>query len=445
MKTHSRAFSLGLVSISLLMIGCTITLGPVDDNGALADDRTSVLPKPKQPRWEEPVLDAAQQARKDESERYVAEVIYKGSTIAQTIQLPSGDIVDGIDRATLPTLPSVIPPLPWLPQNVTLPDGVELGLTEVEQIPALADLVSTAAPFHRPTFWPYILGETDATSIQDYLAHYQVAGQPSGNRLYAGLISTAPNRGLSGYMNQFRPDVATDSFSMLEFAVTCPADGPARELVGVVISVDKFNSFGKNQHGLTNGEPRLHIEYARSKDGQMQFAWDGLDGEFVANPLRRYRPGQVVPVSTLGGAQVEHLIAIFQAPTGDWWVTYRQELLGYYPAKLFTMLQGGACTSTWYGEVYNPTPKDGAVETEMGSGKFAEAGLPHTAYVRNPTYYDLSWFGVEPKDDPSLQVPYYVPPCYSRSALVKGAAPWNSLLLLGGPGGKNPQCKWPFP
>ena len=42
-------------------------------------------------------------------------------------------------------------------------------------------------------------------------------------------------------------------------------------------------------------------------------------------------------MSALGGAQVEHLLTIFQSPIGDWWVAYDQELLGYYPASAFTM------------------------------------------------------------------------------------------------------------
>lgn len=69
-----------IVLVTLLLSGCTITIGPVDDNGPLVDDRTSVLPEPKQPRGEEPVLDDAQRARKEESERYVAEVIYTDIT-----------------------------------------------------------------------------------------------------------------------------------------------------------------------------------------------------------------------------------------------------------------------------------------------------------------------------------------------------------------------------
>ena len=117
-------------------------------------------------------------------------------------------------------------------------------------------------------------------------------------------------------------------------------------------------------------------------------------------------------------------------------------MLGYYPAKLFTMLNGGACMSTWYGEVYNPDPTQ-AIKTEMGSGKFAEAGRPSAAYMRKPTYYDLFWFGVEPKD--GLRMEPYVTSCYTRTALVKGAAPLESVLILGGPGGKDPGCQWPSP
>jgi hypothetical protein len=317
---------------------------------------------------------------------------------------------------------------------------VEFGLTELEQSPALLELAATATPFRRPTFWPYILGETDATSIEDYLDRYQVGGQPvTSKRLYAGLVSSEPNRGVSGSMNQFRPHVEAKSLSIMEFAVYCPAEGDAQEMVGVVISVDKANGFGPDGKALEDGEPRLHIEYARPKGGHVEYEWDGLDGQFVVNPLRRYHPGQIVPVSEVGGTQVEHLIAIFQSPTGDWWIAYKDDLLGYYPASLFTTLNGGACASAWYGEVYDPaplpSPAPDAIDTEMGSGKFAETGFLHAAYVRNPKYYDLYWYGEPPKDDAAMAP--YAPLCYDRSPFSEG------IFFLGGPGGKNPACIWP--
>jgi hypothetical protein len=189
-------------------------------------------------------------------------------------------VIDGLDRAWLPAIPYALPQLPGALEETGLPLGGELGLTDVEQLPELAELVTTAAPFYRPTFWPYVLGETDATSIEDYLDRYQVGGAPNApQRLYAGLVSKEKNRGVSGLMNRFRPEVAPDSFSVLEFTVACPAEGPAQEQIGVVISVDKVSGFGKNGRALTDGQPRLHVEYARSKGGRVKYVWDELDGQ----------------------------------------------------------------------------------------------------------------------------------------------------------------------
>jgi hypothetical protein len=98
----------------------------------------------------------------------------QGGQIAHAIQLPSGDIVDFIARDTLPGLP-------YEPPKLELPQGVGFGLTELEQLPGLAELLANAVPYLRPTFWPYILGDAPgATSIEDYLARYQVGGQGDG-------------------------------------------------------------------------------------------------------------------------------------------------------------------------------------------------------------------------------------------------------------------------
>jgi hypothetical protein len=143
-----------------------------------------VLPDPKDGPLDEPPLDEAQQARKEETERYTREVVYKGGEILEAFQLPSGDVLDFIKRDTVLELPS----LPFTEEDLALPPGVERGLTELEQIPELLELAETATPFHRPTFWPYILGETDATSIEDYLARYQEGGQPSVAVYMDGLV-----------------------------------------------------------------------------------------------------------------------------------------------------------------------------------------------------------------------------------------------------------------
>lgn len=242
-------------------------------------------------------------------------------------------------------------------------------------------------------------------------------------------------------MSQFKPEVEDNSFSLLEFTVSCPADGPRQELIGIAISVDKKNRFGATRQKFQDGNARMHIEYARTVNGKTQYVWDGMDGTFVDNPLRFHQPGEIVPVSMLGKPSVEHLMTIFQVPTGDWWIAFDGDLLGYFPASLFTMLSGGACRAAWYGEVYNKNPT-ATITTEMGSGKFAEAGLGNAAHVRNPLFYDLLWFGVKPTNTFSMAPDE--PLCYTASALTQLGAPSDSsFIFIGGPGGKNPACKWP--
>lgn len=408
-----------------------------------SEENKPLPPEPNGSSQAPPALDAAQQARKEEAERYTAEVIYKGGSVLASLPLPSGDWIDLLNRTTPPDLPYSPPPLPVGPEAFVLPEGVNLGLTELEQIPEYLELAALAVPFHRPSFWPYILGEApDAVSIEDYLQRYQEGGAPSSSkRLYAGFVSLVPNRGVSGLMNQYRPEVADESFSLIEFSVSCPADGPRQELIGVVISVDRFNIFGVNPQKDQDGEARLHIEYARTVNGKVQYVWDEMDGQFVDNPFRVHQPGEKVPVSLLDASIVEHLLAVFQAPSGDWWIMYNGDLLGYYPASLFNMLNSSACRSAWYGEVLNRKQNE-AVLSEMGSGQFAEAGVFKTAYVRNPRCVNLSGFGVEPKDEYSM-IPYE-PLCYNRTLLTYAGAPtYSSFMLLGGPGGKDPGCKWP--
>src|SRR5262245_3668970 len=98
MKTLRGIRCLLIYSFMFLVSGChlTITVG----DGPIADDNTSVLPDPQQPNGsgDPPVpLDEAQQARQGEVDRYILDVIYQGATITQAIQLPTGDIIDGLD------------------------------------------------------------------------------------------------------------------------------------------------------------------------------------------------------------------------------------------------------------------------------------------------------------------------------------------------------------
>lgn len=321
-------------------------------------------------------------------------------------------------------------------------------MSELQQIPELLAIAETATPFNRPAFWAYILGETDATSLDDYLDRYSVGGTPGGSEhLHTGFAVQVPSRGVSGFMNQFRPKVEDRTFSLIEFAVSCPAGGSPQELIGGVISIDKVNPFGMNRHALTDNVPRLHVEFAvpDPSTGKIRYLWDEMEGHFQPYKDRiRHNVREIVPVSVLGGTQVEHLIAIWQDLVGDWWIAYQGEPLGHYPADKFKLLSGGACQTQWYGEVArlapaSPTPWP---KTEMGSGKFPEAGALNAAYVRNPIFFDSLLLLQLAKNVP------YVPisensSCYKHSNFVDGTLPGDYLFYLGGPGGNDPACVGP--
>jgi len=435
----------------MLAAGCVIQLvdgsASSDDSGGTGvgepapTPTASVLPKPDNAQDDSSNLTSEQQARREEADRFVLENIYKGFKILRTVQDEHGDIIDWIASDTMQQIPYPLPELPWTPDQLVLPDGVELAANELEKHPELFGPVGST-PFHRPMFWGYVLGETGATSIEDYLDNYQVHGQLAApQRLYAGLVSNAPTRGLSGYMNQFAPRVEPWSLSIMEFAVACPAPnvGPAQELIGVVISVDKANGFGPKGYLHQDGKARLHVEYYRPQNGKLDFVWDGNKAGFVPNPASLYTFDSVVPVSAPGGAQIEHRVDIFQVPGGDWWLSYNGWLLGYYPASLFTMLDKGACSASWYTEVADQKPGTAWVQTEIGTGKFGDTAVPgEAAWVRQPLYWDMSYLLQEPKIDEYMQP--YDTLCYSRSKLTDLGALLGKRFLAGGPGGYNPLC-----
>ena len=448
METFLRrifAFLLLLLALALVGSACTITIGPYDEAEGTGPRNTSALPslpEPDNAQGEPWNLTPEQQARREEADRYVLEEVYRGYTILRTVQDEHGDILDWIASDTMEQIPYPLPELPWTPDQLVLPDGVELAESELEKHPELFGPVGST-PFHRPMYWGYVLGETGATSIEDYLDHHQVHGQLAAERrLYAGLISDAPNRGLSGYMNQFAPRVEDQSFSLMEFAVACSAapGEPAQELIGVVISVDKANGFGPNMYLHQDGKARLHVEFYRPVNGKLDFVWDINKPGFVPNPASLYTLDSVVPVSTPGGAQVEHRVDIFQVPpTGDWWIAYNGWFLGYYPGNLFTLLNKGACTANWYVEVLDQKPGTAWVQTEVGTGKYGhEAGPGEAAWVRQPFYWDMNWLLQEPKiDQPMLPRDNN---CYTRSALIDLGPLLGKRFLAGGPGGYNPLC-----
>lgn len=438
-RRSSAAVLLGLLAV--VGCGCSITIGggftDFEDDGQAGSAEVPPLPEPTVWRVPPPELTPEQQQRNDEVDRFLAEQ-YRDYKIIEATQGYSGDIIYWVDSDSIPGPYLEPPPPPWTQEEgFTLPAGVELARTELELYPELRGPDNTT-PIHRPDFSAYVMGDSGAGSLQDFLENYQVPGMPAGDkRLYAGLLSMAPNMGASAYINQFQGEVEKGTFSLIEIAVVCPwapNDLRAKEQVGAVVTRDRIGTSG-------DAQPRLRVEFLTQGDvklGHQIGGWDGQAAGFVPQRGRPYGPNAVVPASEPGlGTQRESRIEIWQDAAGNWWIAHNGNTLGHYPANLFTMLNQAACWSSWYGEVYDPTPTDWTW-TDMGSGEFDTAGYGYAAYVRDPMWRDVLFAPQFPTEGWSMEPRNQK--CYWRSWLTASSSPWNRFFYLGGPGGDAAGC-----
>ncbi|UQA59495.1 neprosin family prolyl endopeptidase [Polyangium aurulentum] len=400
------------------------------------------LPPPKEQRKDPPVLTAEQQSRQDEVDAYLAERYRAlGWQIVETTQLAeSGDIIDWLDPTSVPGADAPPPPNPD-PAELEPPPGADVGVTELE-VDSGAWGPAGTIPEWRPTFSGYVLGETGATSVEDWIENHQVLGQPDGqHRLYAGLGVQTPVIMASSRVNQWGGAVELGTVSLLEMAVKCLGSNPeeTEELVGVAASRDEHNFRGEGP-GL-----RLRIEFMSAgpkNAGDEEGGWHGQVTGFVPVIGRPFGPGAVLFESTLGGQQIDSQFQIL-LHEGDWWIGHQGRWLGYYPGRLFDLMSTSACAVEWYGEVYDPTPADWTW-SDMGSGQFGDSnGWQQAAYFRSPYYLDE--VGILHMVDDTAVAAYVRPSdpaCYTVSSLhINNNDPtWQRYFFAGGPGGDAPGC-----
>jgi hypothetical protein len=436
MKAH-RIVHVSLFLVTALSYGCTLRIG--DGSKAFEDGGTTWsygeaprLPEPTTWHVAPPELTPEQAQRQAEVDQHLVER-YRDYRIVETTQGYSGDLIDWVDSATIPGVLATPPPSPWTQADLTPSPGAELGRTELELYPELRGPEGTT-PITRPDFSVYVMGQTGAASLQDYLDNGQVYGEPEDpSRRYAGLLSHLPNMGASGTINQFPGDVERGAFSIIEVAIQCQdtATPKTTEIIGAVVSRDLAN--------FRDAKPRIHVEYLRLVGKTVVLGgWDHKVAGFVPYPNRPYGPGMEVTASAPGlGTQQEHHLDIYQAANGDWWIAHNGNVLGYYPNNLFLMLNGMACTAAWYGEVYDPTPEDWTW-TDMGSGQFESAGYGYAAYVKDPKFHDLLFNPWDPVDDPSpldtASMQRNVRECYTAIAVDGGCSSVGPLRVPRRPG-----------
>ncbi|CAL5000461.1 unnamed protein product [Urochloa decumbens] len=194
-----------------------------------------------------------------------------------------------------------------------------------------------------------------------------------------------------------------------------------------------------------DSRPRL-FTYWTSDAYEATGCYNALCPGFVQTSSRIAIGASISPVSSAGGAQYDMTVLVWKDPKlGNWWLSYGGQLVGYWPAQLFTHLSDHATMVEWGGEVVDTRPAGVHTATQMGSGRFAAEGFGRASYFRNLETVDA--------DNSLAQVPIDAiqtlaenDACYDiRKAYDDGdhhsgsGSGWGTHFYYGGPG-HNPAC-----
>ncbi|KAI3817530.1 hypothetical protein L1987_11325 [Smallanthus sonchifolius] len=140
------------------------------------------------------------------------------------------------------------------------------------------------------------------------------------------------------------------------------------------------------------------------------------------------------PISTYNGQQYDVAFMIWKdVKSGDWWLRVGSEVIGYWPATLFSDLRDHATSIQYGGEVYSEKSSK-HTSNQMGSGHFPDEGLGKAAYARNLEVVD-EMNNVNPVSEVGIFADK--PNCYDVKSGYN--AVWGNYIYFGGPG-YNPKC-----
>lgn len=272
----------------------------------------------------------------------------------------------------------------------------------------------------------------------------------------------------------YAPDVITGNGHEHAIAYTAPSQQPvygAKATINVWDpAIQESNGFSLSQlwvlSGSFNGSDLNSIEagwqvspelygdsrprlftYWTSDAYEATGCYNALCPGFVQTSSRIAIGASISPVSSAGGAQYDMTLLVWKDPKlGNWWLSYGDQLVGYWPAQLFTHLSDHATMVEWGGEVVDTRPGGAHTATQMGSGRFAAEGFGRASYFRNLETVDADNSLAEVALD-AIQTLAEDPACYDiRKAYdddddgqhsARGG--WGTHFYYGGPG-HNPAC-----
>ncbi|GAB2222588.1 hypothetical protein Droror1_Dr00016707 [Drosera rotundifolia] len=144
----------------------------------------------------------------------------------------------------------------------------------------------------------------------------------------------------------------------------------------------------------------------------------------------------ISPISAYRNSQYDISILVWKDPKeGNWWMQFGSDnVMGYWPAFLFSYLADSASMIEWGGEVVNSEPDGEHTSTQMGSGRFPDEGFGKASYFRNIQVVDESNNLKTPKGIGTFTEQSN---CYDVQTGNNGD--WGHYFYYGGPG-RNANC-----
>ncbi|MFS7906124.1 putative neprosin [Helianthus anomalus] len=246
------------------------------------------------------------------------------------------------------------------------------------------------------------------------------------NHEYAIVRTQGNFFGTKATFNLWNPKVQeNDEFSLTQLWVTA---GPDSDVNTIEAGWQVYQ--GKYKDATT----RLFIFW--TSDGYKQYKCYNLDCPgFIQTNNEIAIGGSLSPTSQVDGSQYEMTILIWkESKEGLWWMQVDGNVIGYWPASLFSYLSESSSRVDWGGEVINRRLGGHHTTTQMGSGHFPQEGYRKASYIRNIEIVDDSNTLRSPQDLLTIT------PQESCYDIVKGINDnWGSHVFYGGPG-QNPNC-----
>ncbi|KAH9576767.1 hypothetical protein CY35_01G181200 [Sphagnum magellanicum] len=239
---------------------------------------------------------------------------------------------------------------------------------------------------------------------------------------YIPIVDPPSYEGTEVIINVWEPHVGPSDFSLAQLwfmntGISFPVNSPNYNILNTIEAGWQADDY------QSTGCYNLNQDCTADSPGFVQVSNKVLIG------------GSIYPTSSLGSTQYEIKLLVFKDhASGNWWLQFNDEIVGYWPSSLFNSLKNAADAIDWGGEIIWDGGTNTSVFTDMGSGEPAALGYERAAYQRN-----LQYVGIDNAlhDVTDLQVATEAPLCYT--AVAGHNKPWGSFFYFGGSGS---QCNF---